>query len=141
MAVLGIAGTQRTGAVFSVGGLGQISLRKQRLRRPPDCDVGFCIESPRLFAHGLGTLGVTSDGRLAAQGQLGLLYKREDPFVPYAGLVGLFLHPHDRAGPALRIEIVDNVGFTAGWLFGEGGDGFYVGLDLYHNLLVHLGLF
>jgi hypothetical protein len=141
MAIFDVAGTQRTGAVFSVGGLGQISLQKQRILTPPECDVAFCIESPRIFGHGLGAFGVTSRGRFAAQAQLGFLYKTGNATVPYAGLVGQYLHPHDRAGPALRVEIMDNLGFTAGWVFGEGNDGFYLGIDLYHSLLKHVGLF
>lgn len=140
MAIFGIAGTVRTDAVFSVGALGQISLHRQRITGPPECDVGQCIESPRLFAHGLGALGVTSRGRFAAQAQIGLLYKTGHAILPYAGVVGQYLHPSDRAGPALRVEVFDNLGFTAGWLFDRRGNGFYVGLDFYHSLLRHIGL-
>ena len=35
---------------------------------------------------------------------------------------------------------MDNVGLTAGWIFGRGGNGFYLGINLYHNLLEGIGV-
>ena len=141
MFILDVAGAEDTGAIFSAGGFAQISVFRQKVTRPPDCNVGICIENPRLFAHGLATLGVTHSGRFAAQSQLGLLYKTGHSIFPYAGLVAQYVHPVDRAGPAARIEVMDNLGLTAGWLFGERGNSFYVGVDIYHKVFENIGLF
>jgi hypothetical protein len=103
--------------------------------------VGTCLEAPRLYLHGLGAVGVAHRGRLAAQGQLGVVARTGNALVPYAGVVALYVRPFDRVGPALRLDVFDNVGLTAGWVFGRKHDGFFVGIDVYHRLLASVGLF
>jgi len=141
MWLVGVAGADGSGVLGTAGGLGQVSIAKQRVTRPPDCPVGTCIEAPRLYLHGLGALGVAHRGRLAAQGQLGVVARTGNAMVPYAGVVALYVRPFDRVGPALRLDVFDNVGVTAGWVFGRKHDGFFVGIDVYHRLLESVGLF
>jgi len=141
LGVVSAAGAEGPGAFFTLSGLGQLSLAKRRFGGPDVCGP----ESPcdvRWYVHGMGGVGVTYEGRFAAQAQLGLLWKpAAAKFVSRFGPVAQYVHPGNRVGPALRVEFSNNLGLAAGALF-EGSDvGYFVSLDVYHDFLSGLGIF
>lgn len=126
----------------TAGFLYQHSLTKSRMEVMP---AGNRVEvNPRWYLHMLATGGtrLRSDGvEFAGLGQLGLAHRNDSPTFTTVALVGQGIYNPRAYGPAARVEIMDNIGVQAGWVFYRGGgSALFLSADYLRDILADLGL-
>ena len=126
----------------TAGFLYQHSLVKSRIEVMP---AGNRVETnPRWFAHMLATGGtrLRSDGvEFAAFGQLGIARRNDNPTFTTTAVIAQAVYNPRALGPAARVEIMDNIGVQAGWVFYRGGgSALFISADYLRDILTDLGL-
>ncbi len=114
----------------------------------PDTIVTFnSYAAPSYYMHLLHTSGIATGGdESGAVGylQLGVLKRRESKFPRFVGIAAQAIYEPWRAGPVVRMEIMDDIGINFGWMFDDDDDdddeGVYVSLDYFIKLLEDLNL-
>lgn len=112
----------------------------------PGLSCGERVEAPSLYLHFGGHAGYQGVGErgVFGLGEAGLVVRRGSETLSWltsAGLVAGALVPQARAGPMLRLEIMDNIGVEGGVLLDGRGDVFwFAAIDYFAELLSDLGL-
>lgn len=136
----------RWGPSLTGGGLVQVSLRTDRV----STEEGFrVVRPPTWYFHAMGTAGLSldedgdGDAGLAASLALGFLGRVDPTPISSAGAVVEGRWGPRGIAPAIRVELLDNVGAQIGWIFvaeEDGDDGLFVSVDAMRGLLADLGL-
>lgn len=131
----------------TAGGIFQVSLGRSEITHGPDCG-NACITPPEWYLHVGASGGILgSTDRYAALGAIGLV-QRPGPtsflapsFITSRGMVVQSLMPDKAIGPAVRIELMDNIGLQVGALklIDRRPIGFFLSIDLMACLLRDLG--
>lgn len=123
---------------ISAGGFYQISLCKTSVSSGDHGEQ--IITPPRLYFHVLGSGSYNSrNEKLGFTGSSGLLYRTDATFGKMLGVVLQVATADAKYGPALRCEIMDNIGIQAGYLFGDDKSVFF-SLDLFADVCKDLHL-
>ncbi|HEX7120636.1 MAG TPA: hypothetical protein VF212_17720 [Longimicrobiales bacterium] len=135
---------------LSTGFLYQLAFRDARVERGP---AGNLVQTnPRWYAHFLASAGaarVSGEYGFAGFAQLGVARRSDHSTFTALALAAQAIYApvaferegHDAAlGPVARVEIMDNLGVQAGWVFGEGESGVFLSLDYMRDILRDLGL-
>jgi len=142
----GLAFPARWRPSVTAGGLVQVSLRPER-----ESSEGrmTAVDPPTWYLHTMGTAGLSfdedgdGDVGLAASVTLGLVRRVDPTPISTAGFVAEGRWGPKGIAPAVRVEILDNLGAQIGWIFiddEDGDDGLFVSIDAMRGLLADLGL-
>jgi hypothetical protein len=128
----------------TAGGLYQLSLLPSEIRQGPECGGLGCVQPPRLYGHLLASGGATFDSYdYAALLQAGLVYRLDSKVLTAAGVVAQGALPKRGLGPALRVEVMHNIGVQVGWLFFNNpnrDNGPFISIDYLYTLFDDLEL-
>lgn len=143
---LDLAFPARWGPSLTGGGLVQVSLRPDRVSTEDGFQV---VRPPTWYLHTMGTVGLSldedgdGDAGLAASLALGLLRRVDPTPISSAGAVVEGRWGPRGIAPALRVELLDNIGAQIGWIFvaeEDGDDGLFLSVDAMRGLWADLGL-
>jgi hypothetical protein len=104
------------------------------------------VTNPRLYLHVLATaggriLGDDGGGAFRAFGQVGIARRNDSAKLTTSALVAQAALTPRAFGPAARVEVMDNIGVQAGWLFARGGgNGVFISVDYMSGLFCDLNL-
>ena len=141
-----LAFPSRWGPSLTGVGLVQVSLGTDRV----SIEEGFrVVRPPTWYLHAMGTAGLSldedgdGDAGLAASLALGFLGRVDPTPISSAGAVVEGRWGPRGIAPAIRVELLDNVGAQIGWIFvaeEDGDDGLFVSVDAMRGLWTFLCL-
>lgn len=123
----------------TAGTLFQVSFKKTKIETGQFGNE--VILPPSLYAHLLasgGMEGFFDDYELFLQ--FGANYRLNAETFKFMGIVAQAVLPEKSLGPVLRLEILDNIGVQAGYLFGKDHKGIFVSIDFFKTLFSDLEL-